>query len=1463
MGADATDTGATEGNRHALIVGITTFDPSASDDDEDPEYSNLSFSRTRTSQLSNALTDLGYSCTQPEDPELESDDLGRKIRDTIAHADENAVVIVHVLSHGCIGDRSGSVYVVGSDGRHGPSTQVEQWLSYVEDFPGPQVLFLLDICHAGAAARLPWQLNNADSRNRSWVIGAASAHEAAFDGRFTQAVADVLRSIADGEIDIDRSLRHVPLPTVAKAIDRRVLELRDESEAMHQEVTCTAVDIKHARDLDLPFFPNPNYRRDIAQEIKRGLDPAIGVFIDELDEVLDAEHFLSRASGRSAIDGVVSTGMFHGRARQLHQLSDWIDDTNSNGLRVITGSPGVGKSALLGVLLCAAHPVLREPTHYLWSRAPRTPSVQSRLAAIHARQRSLNEILLSIARQLSLGDEPSGGWTCADLIDAVRRLTHPPLLLLDALDEAVQASATQTVLLLPLVNARRDDGRGVVRLMVGMRPWEEFAPLHRAAAACDGLLDLDDITRDELRTDLRHYANDVLRTHPRYHSVDRRDIRETLAAALADRLTDHRREGHRPEWGEFLVAGLFLHYLLTARQPATHVDEARALGACAPCTLPEVLELDLARTRVRSLRAVLVTLAFARGDGLPESLVVCAAGAFMATTSVTTTEIRAGLAAARFYIRHTVETDGTTLYRLFHQGLADHLRDASMHSVLFQRLVAAVPRDGQTALWRSAEPYLLRHIARHAADAGLVDELSTDAEFLVHADPTTLVLELDHARTSPGRVAAAVYRRSVGRHAQLSPQKRREILVVDAARYGVEELAAQLAGIPSNPVVSMFPRWCTGSQTASSLRSTLAGHTRPVAAVYCTSLNGRSVVVTASLDRTLRVWDLTTGHPIGAPLTGHTGPVTSLAGIMRGTTPVVVSGSRDCTVRTWDLSTGEPLGEPLMGHQESVNAVACCEFGGRTVIVAGGEQGVILWDLHTRQQLAEFSDLSWTNAVVCQLVAGHMILMTGGDDNVVRQWDLSRDSTFGNAVTTGEPKQHPSAMRYVENSISALCAITKNDSRVIAVGKADGTLRLWDMETQRPISDEIQAHQEVINCLHHTELDGRSVIMSGGDDGVRVWMEPSLDNCGIELTGHDEWVWSVATTKLGRRQVAISGSGDTRARVWDIADLERLGNPIPGPAEFVQVVDICRIGDREVAVSSGNDRVVRLWDLATGEAFRAPLAGHTDRVFGLACAELNGHPVAVTASMDGTAKVWHLVDGTQVHTVDTGQTGRLNTVACTRMADHLVAVITGFNGTIGFWDITTQRALHQPLATSSRTWHGAVSCTQVRGRTVAVTGGGDRVVQIWDIADGRPSGPPITGHSDGVRAITCAEIGGQPVAIAGDAAGMIRIWDLDTQTQHGAPIAAHRGRVTSVRCVDFDGHLAIVAGGTDGITIWDAHNGQELQRFALPTSPGGLAVARNGDLVMGLGWEVLTIAGLATDPAQGRAANYAPSNNGT
>jgi WD40 repeat protein len=72
-------------------------------------------------------------------------------------------------------------------------------------------------------------------------------------------------------------------------------------------------------------------------------------------------------------------------------------------------------------------------------------------------------------------------------------------------------------------------------------------------------------------------------------------------------------------------------------------------------------------------------------------------------------------------------------------------------------------------------------------------------------------------------------------------------------------------------------------------------------------------------DAGVRVWNLATGQPVGAPLTGHTGWVGAVAFSPDG--KLLASAGRG-SVRLWNPATGQPVGAPMTGPTGVVRAVA-------------------------------------------------------------------------------------------------------------------------------------------------------------------------------------------------------------------------------------------------------------------------------------------------------------------------------------------------------------------------------------------------------------------------------------------------------------------------------------------------------------------------------------------------------------
>jgi WD40 repeat protein len=97
-------------------------------------------------------------------------------------------------------------------------------------------------------------------------------------------------------------------------------------------------------------------------------------------------------------------------------------------------------------------------------------------------------------------------------------------------------------------------------------------------------------------------------------------------------------------------------------------------------------------------------------------------------------------------------------------------------------------------------------------------------------------------------------------------------------------------------------------------------------------------IVSASWDRTIRLWSVATGLTTRI-LTGHPKGVASLAVSLNGRW--LVSGGEDATVKLWDLKTGREA-RTFSGHRNSVTSVAFSPDG---ELLAAGCLGrvVIVW----------------------------------------------------------------------------------------------------------------------------------------------------------------------------------------------------------------------------------------------------------------------------------------------------------------------------------------------------------------------------------------------------------------------------------------------------------------------------------------------------------------------------------------
>jgi WD40 repeat protein len=127
-------------------------------------------------------------------------------------------------------------------------------------------------------------------------------------------------------------------------------------------------------------------------------------------------------------------------------------------------------------------------------------------------------------------------------------------------------------------------------------------------------------------------------------------------------------------------------------------------------------------------------------------------------------------------------------------------------------------------------------------------------------------------------------------------------------------------------------------QSGGPLLRTLVGHRYSITGVAM-SEDGQ-IAVSASLDGTLKVWNLIRGIE-SITLMGHTDAIRAVAITPDGR--LAVSASSDKTLKVWDIEHGKEL-ITLKGHTTSVRAVSITPDG--NIAISASFDGTIkIWDL--------------------------------------------------------------------------------------------------------------------------------------------------------------------------------------------------------------------------------------------------------------------------------------------------------------------------------------------------------------------------------------------------------------------------------------------------------------------------------------------------------------------------------------
>jgi WD40 repeat protein len=483
---------------------------------------------------------------------------------------------------------------------------------------------------------------------------------------------------------------------------------------------------------------------------------------------------------------------------------------------------------------------------------------------------------------------------------------------------------------------------------------------------------------------------------------------------------------------------------------------------------------------------------------------------------------------------------------------------------------------------------------------------------------------------------------------------------------------------------------------------------------------------------------------------------------------LLLSASADGTVRLWDAKTGNAVGPPLQ-HGSAVSS-ASFSGDGRKILSFTFEGGVFLWDVATRKALLH---LAVPRLLVAELKRDGSLLATSAvaadsSGSEVTFWDArsgTRLSSFrvpgalvsgltfspdGLRVATAEMSlanaggtsggvalrdlRDGSPLHEPASGAAVLDVAFRPDGRLLAAGANDGTFTFLATETGLPVRNPLFHGNGVYSI--DASPEGQRVVTGADDRTARLWTWHGDEISQPML--HEGNVAAARFSADGR--LVATASLDGTARIWNAG----VGWSHPGLADFPEPASAVAFASGSSRVAAAHGPRLRLWDPAAGRLLKElVLPGPIEA---LALSPDASRAAALLAG--NRACLWDVDAGRALVPAFPAARGIL-----LDPEGRTLAVVT-HSRKVKLFDTATGRPLgavpHQQ-ALSGVAFHPS-------GDRLATASGGE--IRLWDARSGEPVGAPFS-QKERIFSLTFGA-GGKHLATLGEG-GVIRLWELGSR----------------------------------------------------------------------------------------------------
>ncbi|EPZ34131.1 guanine nucleotide binding protein beta subunit [Rozella allomycis CSF55] len=310
------------------------------------------------------------------------------------------------------------------------------------------------------------------------------------------------------------------------------------------------------------------------------------------------------------------------------------------------------------------------------------------------------------------------------------------------------------------------------------------------------------------------------------------------------------------------------------------------------------------------------------------------------------------------------------------------------------------------------------------------------------------------------------------------------------------------------------------------LRGTLEGHDGWVTAI-ATPADSKDFIVSSSrvliVDKSVIVWSLTKdGENYGKPrksLRGHNHFVQDVALSSDG--QFCLSASWDKTLRLWDLNTGKTT-QTFVGHTKDVLSVAFSPDN-RQIVSAGRDKAIKIWNTvgECKFEIREDCHTEWVSCVRVSPGMPNPVILSAGWDKLVKVWDLNSCKMKNN---------HVGHTGYV----NTVCI--SPDGSLCASGGKDGITMLWDLNDGKHL--HALDSGDIVNALCFSP--NRYWLCAATATGIKIWDLESkkvVDELKVEVEQGKAVPQPLSVAWSNDGTTLFAGYSDNLIRVWEVVRL--------------------------------------------------------------------------------------------------------------------------------------------------------------------------------------------------------------------------------------------------------------------------------------------------------------------------------------